>query len=138
MIHGFYNLLNPTSPYIAKKYPNDPLIYIKRFPREFNKTTTINIDGYPTYRRRYIIDDEVIIWGSNSRFNNRWVVPYNPFLTCLFKIYINVEVCTTIKAVKYIYKYIYKGHDKATLQIYKTNEITRYVMCRYIGPAQAI
>ncbi len=73
-----------------------------------------------------------------DRFNNRWVVPYNPFLIYLLKTYINVEVCIIVKIVKYIYKYIYKGHDKATLQIHKINEITRYVTCRYINPAQAI
>ncbi len=84
------------------------------------------------------MDNEIISWGPNNRFNNRWVVPYNPFLTRLLKTHINVEVCTTIKAVKYIHKYIYKGHDKITLQIHKTNEITRYITCRYIGPAQAI
>ena len=104
---------------MVKKYPNDPLICIKRFPREFNKTTIVNVDGYSIYRRRCIVDDEIIIWGSNGRFDNRWVVLYNPFLTRLLKAYINVEVCITVKAVKYIYKYIYKGHDKATLQIYK-------------------
>ncbi len=43
-----------------------------------------------------------------------------------------------MKAVKYIHKYIYKKHDKTTLQIYKIDEITRYVTCRYIGPTQAI
>ncbi len=45
---------------MAKKYFNDSLIYIKRFPREFNKMTIINIDGYPTYQRRRIMDNEVI------------------------------------------------------------------------------
>ena len=28
-----------------------------------------------------------------------------------------MEVCATIKAVKYIYKYIFKGHDHAQVQI---------------------
>src|SRR6266511_1670815 len=84
------------------------------------------------------MDDEVIIWGFNGRFDNHWVVFYNPFLIHLLKIYINVEVCTNIKTVKYIHKYIYKGHDKITLQIYKINEITRYVTCRYINPVQII
>ena len=31
---------------MIKKYFNDFLICIKRFPREFNETTIINIDGY--------------------------------------------------------------------------------------------
>ena len=85
-----------------------------------------------------MVDDEVIIWGSNNRFDNRWVVPYNPFLTRLLKTHINVEVCITVKTVKYIHKYIYKRHDKATLQIYKIDEIIRYITCRYISSAQAI
>src|SRR6266536_1404355 len=138
MIYGFYNPLNLISLYIIKKYLNDSLICIKRFPREFNKTIIINADGYPIYRRRYIINDEVITWDFNNRFNNRWVVSYNPFLIRFFKVYINVEVYITVKAVKYIYKYIYKGHDKATLQIHKIDKIPRYVTCRYINPAQAI
>ncbi len=46
-------------------------------------------------------------------FDNRWVVPYNPYLTMWYKCHINVEVCSSITAVKYLYKYVYKGHDRA-------------------------
>jgi hypothetical protein len=46
-------------------------------------------------------------------FDNRWVVPYNPYLTMRYKCHINVEVCSSITAVKYLYKYVYKGHDRA-------------------------
>ncbi len=138
MIYDLYGPLNPISLCMIKKYPNDPLICIKCFPREFNETTTVNINGYRIYRRRRIMDDEIITWGSNNRFDNRQIVLYNPFLTRLFKIYINVEVCTTMKTVKYIYKYIYKEHDKATLQIHEINKITRYMTCRYINSTQAI
>ena len=31
--------------------------------------------------------------------------------------YINVEVCTTVKSVKYIYKYVYKGYDSASVEL---------------------
>jgi hypothetical protein len=41
------------------------------------------------------------------------VVPYNPYLSLFFNCHINVEVCTSIAAVKYFYKYVYKGHDHA-------------------------
>ena len=30
---------------------------------------------------------------------------------------INVEICSTVKAVRYLYKYIYKGHDKVAFHI---------------------
>jgi hypothetical protein len=46
-------------------------------------------------------------------FDNRWVVLYNPYLTMRYKCHINVEVCSSITAVKYLYKYVYKGHDRA-------------------------
>ena len=49
--------------------------------------------------------------------DNRWVVPYNPYLCHKYNAHIHVEVCATIKSVKYIYKYIYKGHDRAQVQI---------------------
>ena len=29
-----------------------------------------------------------------------------------YNAHINVEICTTIKACKYLYKYVYKGNDK--------------------------
>ncbi len=90
MIHGLYGFLNSISLCIVKKYPNDLLICIKRFPCEFNKMTIINVDGYHIYRRRRIVDDEIIIYGPNGRFNNRWVVLYNTFLTRLLKAHIVV------------------------------------------------
>ena len=71
-------------------------------------------------------------------YDNRWIVPYNPYLIRRYKAHINVEVCTTVQAVKYIHKYVYKGRDRATLKIADTDEIRRYVTCRYIGPFQAV
>ena len=32
------------------------------------------------------------------------------------KCHLNVEYCGTIRAVKYLYKCTYKGHDRATLE----------------------
>ncbi len=56
--------------------------------------------------------------GSGSRqhvVDNRWVVPYNPALLKHFNCHINVEYCGSIRAIKYIYKYIYKGYDRAVV-----------------------
>jgi hypothetical protein len=41
------------------------------------------------------------------------VVPYNPYLSLLFNCHINVEVYTSVAAIKYLHKYVYKGHDCA-------------------------
>jgi hypothetical protein len=45
------------------------------------------------------------------------VVPYNPYLSLLFNCHINVEVCTFVAVIKYLYKYVYKGHDRAQVDV---------------------
>lgn len=49
----------------------------------------------------------------NQKFimDNHWVVPYNPYLTCHFGAYINIEVYSSVQAIKYIHQNIYKGSD---------------------------
>ena len=50
-----------------------------------------------------------------GRFQNvdcTWVVPYNPYLLRRYACHLNVQLATSIQALKYIYKYIYKGYDK--------------------------
>ena len=49
--------------------------------------------------------------------DNRYVVPYNPQLLLRYNCHINVEVVTTIKAIKYMYKYVYKGHDVCMIEL---------------------
>ena len=43
--------------------------------------------------------------------DNRWLIPYNSCLLTVFHCQSNVEICSTIKAVAYLYKYAYKGPD---------------------------
>ena len=81
--------------------------------------------------------------------DNRFVVPYNPWLTTKYDAHINVEFCSFIKAVKYLYKYIFKGHDRATVSfkqnecenensgIRETNEPAEYLDARYVGTMEA-
>ena len=44
--------------------------------------------------------------------NNSRVVPNNVYLLMKYRCHINVEICNSITAVKYLYKYVYKGHDR--------------------------
>ena len=116
----------------------------KGYPRAFQAETIINEDGYPTYRRRdagqsYAV--QVLRNGANTTavIDNRRVVPYSPYLSLRYKAHINVEVCGSVKAVKYIHKYIYKGGDRATVVLdSEHDEIKRYLHGRYIGPTEAI
>jgi len=73
------------------------------------------------------------------------VVPHNVYLSTKYDAHINVEVYNNIRAIKYLFKYIYKGHDHATIEISRhsdnategnvveANEIKKYLNCRYIS-----
>ncbi len=56
-------------------------------------------------------------YSSSFVFDNPWVILYNPYLTIRYKCHINVEVCNSIAAVKYLYKYVYKGHDRVLVVV---------------------
>nr|XP_051191002.1 uncharacterized protein LOC127304355 [Lolium perenne] len=108
-----------------------------RYPRAFNENTVQGKDSYPVYRRR---KDGRHAKVRGQILDNRWVVPYNPYLLRMFNCHINVEVCSSIKAVKYLYKYIYKGHDRASYNIDQPDndgnidEIKRYIDARWVTP----
>ena len=59
--------------------------------------------------------------------DNQWVVPYSPLLSETYKAHINVELCSSIKSIKYICKYVNKGRDLAVFvlqNVNKNDEIT--------------
>ena len=69
-------------------------------------------NGYPTYRRRNTEQTHPLKRNNKIyQVDNRWVVPYNPYLSLKFNSHINLEYCASIKSVKYLFKYMYKGHD---------------------------
>jgi hypothetical protein len=72
--------------------------------------------SYLVYRRT---DDGQVAEVRNSKLDNTWVVSFNPSLLMLYSCHINVEICSSIKAVKYLYKYIYKGPDGASYLVDK-------------------
>ncbi|XP_071909310.1 uncharacterized protein [Coffea arabica] len=111
MIHGPCGKQNPDNVCMQgsqkKKCKNN-------YPKPFADTTFHGENTYPTYRRRK--DGKKIIVRGHE-LDNRWVVPYNGYLLAKFDCHINVEICSTVKAVKYIYKYIYKGHDRIRFRV---------------------
>ena len=73
--------------------------------------------------------------------DNRNIVPYNKYLSLRYNAYINVEICCTVKAVKYLFKYIYKGHSCTTVRVNLNNEplmnydeVSSFLNARYVGP----
>ena len=113
MIHGPCGVDNPHSPCMTNGE------CCKNFPKSFNAQTRIGEDTYPLYRRRHPEQGghtgTLTKANKANRVDNRHVVPYNPWLLLRYKSHINVEYCASIKAVKYLYKYIFKGSDQATV-----------------------
>ena len=133
MMHGPCGDMNPNCPCM-----NADGTCSKHYPRSFADTTTVHEEGYPIYRRR---DDGRTVTIGGHVLDNRWVVAYNPYLTQRFNCHINLEACMTIRAVKYLYKYVYKGHDEAMMRIRQYddnhNEIDTYVAGRYVSAPEA-
>ncbi|PWZ30743.1 hypothetical protein Zm00014a_021326 [Zea mays] len=107
MMHGPCGSLNPNCPCTKGRASCK-----NHYPWPFCDATLQGKDSYPIYRRR---DDGRKEKVRGYKLDNRWVVPYNPYLLRLFNCHINVEACGSIKAVKYLFKYIYKGHDRASV-----------------------
>ena len=85
---------------MVAKAAGHSLVYSKRFPKRFSPVTIVREDGYPEYRRRddgrYIPVPRPDYNGETAHLDNRWVVPYNPYLSRKYRAYINVEVYASV------------------------------------------
>ncbi|POS84271.1 hypothetical protein EPUL_003259 [Erysiphe pulchra] len=83
LIHG------PCGP----EFPNAPCMRVGKcsegFPKRFFEQTTMVGNSFPEYAR----PDNGLRWGNERfMFNNRWVVPYNPYLIKKYEAHINVDI----------------------------------------------
>ncbi|XP_060801784.1 uncharacterized protein LOC132902069 [Amyelois transitella] len=143
MIHGPCGPENPQSPCMKDGKCT------KKFPRKLIKETVHNDNGYPMYRRRAPADggrtaNIKLRNGSDSTIDNSWVVPYSPILSKMFNAHINVEACNSVRAIKYICKYINKGSDQAIFNFRNTevanpvDEVQTYQSGRYVNSNEAV
>ena len=109
-------------------------ICTKKFPKDFSSHSVFSDNGYPLYRRR---DDGQSVEKKNCPLDNRWVVPYNPYLLLKYRCHINVEVCVSIKSIKYLFKYVHKGHDSASIVFKENDEVKQFLEARYVCPPEA-
>ena len=74
----------------------------------------MNESGYVTYARP---DNGRTVFRAGQELDNTWVAPYSPELLLLLDCHCNVEPVIGIQSVKYLYKYMWKGPDRAELVI---------------------
>ncbi len=140
MMHGPCGVVFPNAPYMEDGKCT------KQYPRKFQSEMVTIVNGYPIYRRRDM-GHTVLVHG--VKLNNHWVVLYNVYLSTKYDVHINIEVCNNICVVKYLFKYVYKGHDRAIVEISRqsenategnvveANEIKKYLDCRYVSTSEA-
>ncbi|XP_023311823.1 uncharacterized protein LOC108913689 isoform X2 [Anoplophora glabripennis] len=137
MVHGPCGELNPDSVCMVNGQCS------KKYPKEFSELTVISEKGQVSYKRPN--NGRTLTIRANNRnciLDNRWIVPYNPYILLKYKCHINIEACATTQCVKYLYKYLFKGVDLALVRINvenqaNYNEVENYLNARYMTPPEA-
>ncbi|KAF7762454.1 hypothetical protein Agabi119p4_9047 [Agaricus bisporus var. burnettii] len=129
MVHGPCGVLNPQAPCMINGKCS------KGYPKPFQLETRIDGHAYPRYRRP---DDGRRFLVGRHMLDNRWIVPYSPFLLLRFRAHINVECTVNFGCLAYIMKYFKKLRDSGTLALKnEKDEIERYIQGRYFSAIES-
>jgi hypothetical protein len=141
MVHGPCGRMNVKCPCMKDG------VCSKRFPKSFSEETSVDQAGFPVYRRR---DDGRVVLKDGHSLDNKWVVPHNVRLLKRYQAHINVEWCNKTNLVKYLFKYITKGPDRANVVLHPAgapradqdgaegvDEVAEYISCRYLSACEA-
>ena len=129
MTHGPCGDSNPNSPCMKDRRCT------KHFPKDFCDETMVSEDGYPRYRRRNTGRQHEV---RGHLMDNRWVVPYSPYLLLKMECHINMELTFNVRSIKYIHKYLHKGHDRTTMEFGPNrDEVQQYLDARYVSAHEA-
>ena len=141
MVHGPCGCINPNSPCMQDGRCS------KRYPKQYITETQLGANSYPLYRRcnpddgGQVSNISMRIGGTrvDQQIDNRWIVPYNKLLLRSMNCHCNVELCMSIKSIKYVLKYVHKGCDQAmfALRSSRVDEISDYQNARYVSSNEA-
>ena len=132
MIHGPCGVHNPSAPCMKNG------VCDKGYPKDFQPQTTLTEGSFATMMRRSPSQGGLTYEKQVSRggvtvsllIDNSWVVPYSPFLLRQFKCHLNVEICGSVRGIKYVLKYTLKGPDRAVYSLQSANspidEVSEY------------
>ena len=141
MVHGPCGSINPNSPCMQDGRCS------KKYPKQYIVETQLGADSYPLYRRSspdnggQVSNISMRIGGSrvDQQIDNKWIVPYNKLLLRSMNCHCNVELCMSIKSIKYVLKYVHKGCDQAMFALWSSqvDEISDYQNARYVSSNEA-
>jgi hypothetical protein len=80
----------------------------------------------------------VFVDAKGRQVDNHWIVPHNMYFIAKYNAHINVEIFSLISSVKYLYKYVCKGHDRATTVLESRNKIKQYLDVWYVSTSKAV
>ena len=60
--------------------------------------------------------------GTLWRVTNANIVPYSTYLVQKYNFHVNLELCSSIKSIKYILKYEFKGNEMATILFFENDD----------------
>ncbi len=142
MVHGPCGADNPYAPCMDHSADSQPKC-TKDYPKPLCEDTHIDERGYVHYRR----PEGPSATKRNKRTNELYtvtncdVVPYNPALLLLMECHCNIEIASSVNIIKYLYKYLHKGPDRAKVAIVddedKVDEINDHVDTRLISASEA-
>ena len=146
MVHQKCGQFNPNAPCMTTDKQSSHKYCSKHYPQPFRDAFTTNSKtGRAEYRRMDNGDTATIRQknGDNefveTDIDNRYIVPYNPYLLMKYDCHICVDLVTANAVIAYIYKYCYKGCDLARARIlYGGDEIEAYKSIRYISSSEAM
>jgi hypothetical protein len=104
MMHGPCGTANPNCPCMIDNKCS------KYYPKKFRPNTGFDADGKIEYKR---CDNGLCVEKNGVILNNSHVVLHNVDLVIKFHAHINVEICSNPAMIKYLFKYVHKGFDKA-------------------------
>ncbi|KAJ2913452.1 hypothetical protein MD484_g6981, partial [Candolleomyces efflorescens] len=140
MVHGPCGPLHPNAPCMENGKCT------KGYPQSFRPHTVIDGDGFPKYKRP---DDGRQFQVGAFWVDNRYIVPFDPYLSAKYNCHINLECAATLGSIGYVIKYMEKGPDHATLEylrqrtggnveINEHDEIQKWVLGRYLSAPESV
>ncbi|XP_054281411.1 uncharacterized protein LOC128999079 [Macrosteles quadrilineatus] len=113
----------------------------KYFPKPHCPTSHVDERGFVVYKRDHSNEGIVKSRNRDITVHDGWVVPYNPALLLKYEAHINLEVASTRRVIKYLFKYLMKGGSLQNVTVTplskQDDEIETYVTKRMVGASDA-